>query len=803
MFQKPTYQLHNRVERKRTGKSVNPPALIQAMLSRKVYRRLLGQKTGNTPATCRLSRKEQQIESLLEQYEFLTAEKLNLSRRKSQLKDNYKENIYSRLACLHQLEQLAFEWKRTHEISEEQLKTGCSDSDFRINAWLLGEIQKERTILTQEHLDAQIPFMPSIRYGFSSPPSHPYWPGYEQFLKLPESPSDIFDIDTSSCSESETLSVKGLLLSFMNQLTALPTGQKIVSEFTQLATTESVPSLKLIPFYKEDPAPFFGIDPKTTQIQITTGWTPEDFMLPVRAISRSGLFQKTVTKQSQDSTFAIPSLFLGAMLNKAMCLKRRMKEDKAEKMYFQDLALLYNEAKLPAPTHAQFIRTNSSLSEAPQEEDFTSGSGLFSALSLEPGAAAAELRPKTFFVPSHGLLRPSEAFFGKEQATMSLLQPSLDFNPETMDFSSIRKLGTQGKYSNVYEFNLSNGKPLIIKFVKPIGDYLHSFSWHPEKEAFASNFIRSFARRIDAPETLALAQNDPRLEKIRVGIQKRPPFANKKEFLSNLRMAQLTSCSHPCLIMEKMSGRSILELISIHGKEQQNRLLYLLMSPPNVLAAIGELYLYDLLLGNFDRLWEGVHGGNLLFTANFSYDLFGQLVAREHEQSLPLQAIDQSLSLYGQYIFLKRLKNGSRPSKDDLSYSRMGHYVEESEKFSTKLHQNTHHMLEYLESLLKNVLDNLMRGKLGHSLPLNFLSNFIFDLSLAPLELGIVEGMLKLQSKQPMLEAFSKMRFPNFATDARYFFECCQRVLALLSRYDQQQLIIRFSEEKSKIKELS
>ncbi|MCG8474599.1 MAG: hypothetical protein MI784_03865 [Cytophagales bacterium] len=803
----------------RRGVCMPPPGsvLIQAMLLPEEYRKLLADKNEGG-AVYRPNLFEQKVLSILEQYKFLTDEvrQLDESKGPKSAPKGLQETLYSALKALHNLEQLIFEWKRANEITEQRLNSRRKHDDFEINSHLLGEVQKERAFITHNIRFFRIPMMPSYRYGISKELAVGDKQALMEILESTKGRS-LFPMALVHSHLTETM--KDQLVSQIGQLFAFPSGVGLLSEFSKIRK-EAEPVFELFPFSSsEHSIPKANFNLAENRLELSVNWSVTDYFtqigLPESRRSVWGKGRRGASLQPDLVTYAPPYIVLAKLLAEYVYSKKGLKNSRLKEKIQETVDALYVEAGLEKPGTLSLTPrlTDEWLSidigESGESDELVYDMG---AMEKALGSVHSGLEKRSATKPvrevSHGIQKPSGEYFQERQGVMSLMQPSLDFDPQQVDYQSLKKLGQQGLYGAVYEFKMLDGRELIIKLVSPdVTGYNYSFSWHPEKEAFASNFIRVMGRRTEAPETLAIEQNDPLLDEILQGVRTLHSPALRDEIEQKINCSKKSEFSHTCLIMEKMKGITRTGMSEEFGSGPGERLLREALDKPDVQAGLGELYLYDLLLGNFDRFWQTIQGGNVLFNLGLGKKEAYTGRVPFNVKTPPVHAIDQSVSVYGQYIFLGYLLEGkgSASVKKNVEYKNAGKYVEHADQYPLEYQAMITGLLHKLKVRLRTLLVNLLAGRLGDSMPRHFLMKVPLYLreSYIPLEIGMIEAMLKIKAREYMIEAFGQMKFPNFQQDASHLFNGCRMVCELIDEFNYDELIMRLSEEKSKIPQLS
>ncbi|BDD11728.1 hypothetical protein FUAX_41600 (plasmid) [Fulvitalea axinellae] len=739
------------------------------MLTAEGYRTMVLSKKKERPSgkPKRLTYHENRILALLETYEIYWLEGDTIAPKNRQA---LMENLYQRIRFLHELEQLVFKW-----IHERQLPVAGYNkeeyTELTSHLRILDEVQKERTSVTRKLRRYGIPLTPIYRYGIK-PEIMDIDPMALDTVLSATCSTSTFPLTTSASSQAD----HSELLGNFAQLTAYPSGAKLVSDFISVSARRYIdPAFEVIPEGLSGLTfPELAGDEDNPIIRFPAGIT-----------ARKQLAEASGTKGQNVFTFIPPFLAL------ARVLLQQMYPDTPSEVE-ERLKKLYAESGLPYFT--KWGSTNALDGDSPVSGSSDTGSD--SESSSSPTSPDLPNEHRRLLPVSRGMGASPRS----QQATMSLLEPTLDFKVEDVNFATLKKFRAQGAYGRVYEFETKDGKPRIIKFVRTESDINFAFTWFPEKEALASNFINVIGRRVTAPPCLALPRNSPVLGELFAKTVECPNALTRSEFYSDLQRTQKAKFDFTCLIMEKMSGRSRKDFTDSYGTVEGPALFKAVVSTPDYQASLGELFLYDLLMGNYDRLWRTIHNGNVLFNIKPKHVGFEEF--EFVPEDMPLHAIDQTISVYGQFIFLNYLETGNEKVTTD-EYAEVGKFLQDPHKYPVQFHRQATKQMSYLHSILKKVLDNLIAGTTGQSLSRNFLSGIIEGTSTKALEMGMVEGMLKMKTKGPMIEAFSKMSFPRFQQDTQYLFDSCHMVRDLIDKYDEEELLLALTREKGKIRGLT
>ncbi|MCG8474784.1 MAG: hypothetical protein MI784_04810 [Cytophagales bacterium] len=824
-FDRPGKQNKRRSAGQRTkGVEIAPP--IQPLLSKETYAQLHG-----NPGNQKKSEHQKQIEDHLEHYAFLKEEieQLGESREGRGTPKGMQDNIYKALRALHKLEQLIFKWKKTVSFSQSDLEMRTDESELGINLRLLDEIQEERAFVTYYLRFYGLGLMPSYKYGLMEAPNVLYPEALQAVMHSTKREANLFLMHAEGDGKTHNETIKNRLMANIGQLMAFPTGVKILSFLAQNMSREGfTPSLNLTaqsPPGKIQPEMDFNAEEDS--LSIDTSWKASSYFVQVRQETKiSPLKRLLKRKKNQPLTFTTPYLQLARLLDSYAYAKKGVPKSRADQLIKEDMIKLYNEAGLETPDNLEMLKASSGFEsiQAPDGSGNTTGrANSIEAPEMQFDAPQKEnsqesgLSTRRNMSPKnrqtiYGLRRPIGPKLQKDQEEIDKLTPSLGFSTQDIDFSTFHILGEQGAYGSVYGFRTLSGEERIMKFVSVSDEYKLAFSRNPEKEAFASNFIKSLGQRVDAPATLAIGKEEPYLDELREQAARCPNPETRASLKKDIALAKKRSYRYSCLVMEKVAGVTRNQLMKEYGTASGHAQLQRVAQWADYQAAMGELYVYDLVLGNYDRFWMTIHGGNAMF--NVKMDRYRNNGAPKvvPQEGKPINAIDQTLSSYGQHMMVRYLrdqqfvnqgKNATEKKANNIKFSMAGKTAVEAEDLPFHFQSQTQTQLSFIRKLFKQVLDSLMKKDLGKSMPIHFMQTILGEEdNFRALEIGMVEAMLQLRNKRDMLRAFSKVQYSEFSHDADYLFETCQMVDDLVSSYGEGVLEDKLEEEKFHVRGL-
>ncbi|MDR6238772.1 hypothetical protein [Aureibacter tunicatorum] len=793
----------------KSREGVTKEAPLQAMLGKEAYAHLCrksgaGAKTGF----------QQEVEEQLDHYAFLKEEIQRLGDQKDgrDVPSGLQDNIFKALRLLHDLEQMIFRWKKGQLMTKASLAKSEGDDDVGVNLRILNEIQEERAFVTYYIRFFGLGLMPTYKYGLSSAQQAAYPNALNAVMSSTKRESLFMTMHAETDGAVHVETLKNQLMSSIGQLMAFPTGVKILSGLANSMQREFyTPTVDLSPQVSSR-APLSSFDVEEAALSIVPSFKSSDYFVPSEGKNESWLGRKKFAPL----TFTTPYLQLAQILDEFTLKKSGMSDKRAFELLREDMHQLYQEVGLECPVDLRpvYLPVREPLTVEEKEvgdfvlidpigfggvdsssQDSNSSEGEDELMELPRLEGAHRKQRMTY----HGLRVPVGKHMQKDQQEFKKLKPELDFSPDDIDWGTFHILGEQGVYGSVYGFKTLAGEDKILKFVYIKDDYLFAFSRNPEKEAFAANFVKSLGRRVDAPATLAIGKENPFLASLGASADKCPNEDVRKKLKKDITKTGQQSYRYSCLVMERMEGVTRNKLHKEYGEAPGGAQLRRISRWADVQASMGELYVYDLILGNFDRFWITIHGGNVMF--NVKLDRYNNpkktpKVTLQHGK--PIKAIDQTLSSYGQHIMVKYLTEGKclnqgktmhEVRKNNERFEEAAKTTLEADTVPFKFQDQLQVQLAFVKDMFTRLLDNLMSGQLGHTMPIHFLQDVCgMHEDYTALEVGMIEALLRIHDKRAMLKSFSKIQFTEFSNDADYLFETCQMVDSLVSGYNRQDL---------------
>ncbi|BDD10589.1 hypothetical protein FUAX_30210 [Fulvitalea axinellae] len=370
----------------------------------------------------------------------------------------------------------------------------------------------------------------------------------------------------------------------------------------------------------------------------------------------------------------------------------------------------------------------------------------------------------------------------RSKAQEALLAEYFSF-PET-DFSrpnthSIHR-PTQGGCADVYFVSFGDQPSMVLKCLKQT-----RMSEETEKELFTSGMIRMLGKNVTAPQGRLLHSLSPEMDSFTKALA--PPGLTPTTGGSlgalqhQLNEIRFQKDPYTAILWERCPGMTP-EEIALSGKDTEcqealadeskrinlDRSKYEHLEPlfqhDGFLEALGETYLYDLLLGNHDRLSTFFHVGNMLFDKTTG----------------TLHAIDQASNLWGLNTALNAILR-TTPNEKQERLNLTGYYKSPLRNQCNSPYTTHEEMMTVMTKLEGIILDQIRTFirlfTQDHTQPIHLIDR-IFNLeplrenvhpNTVPLKIGFAEALVRLPSHADKIALMTGMRYRNFQTEARYF----------------------------------
>ncbi|BDD06112.1 hypothetical protein [Aureibacter tunicatorum] len=427
-----------------------------------------------------------------------------------------------------------------------------------------------------------------------------------------------------------------------------------------------------------------------------------------------------------------------------------------------------------------------------------------------------ELEPKeTMSMESAGMRYSGAQNF----STFELLTPDLGFDLASMKPCKITFVnkGVHGKVFSLQERE-ENGEEGKVYYLKLLNrDGAHDFySRFPVREALASNLINLLGRRVTAPKAQVLKRNSEVLKAL-------AEFATAKKsgspFDKAMQENQKLPLNYSAIAMEKAGGMSIAEMDTMSPNDA---LTEEVIRHPKTLAALGELYVYDLLIGNHDRLAEEIHTSNTHF--NVDAEVSRGWVKKMEVGEPALYALDQSMTPLDLYILLECAKKnqpkegrcnlGGCKKSNKLKVEHVFHHDPVFDLNEQRLKKKgcsdpdfqafAEMQIERLVAKLKKFLEDFLSGVSAHN---DFNKYFIHraidsEINPMPLDIGFVEGLLNLISKGSIIQSLQWMHMPEFMGEVELLLKTWTRIKDMIEEVGYDNLVMALAKARRNFSEM-
>ncbi|BDD12138.1 hypothetical protein FUAX_45700 (plasmid) [Fulvitalea axinellae] len=736
-----------------------------------------------------------------------------------------RDNIWDRLVLLRDIEAQVFRWNSENPIPMEALDEAREMPYLDVYSVLLDEIQEERATLTQELRAKGLPMCPTYMYktgkpGDAAKPKKKAGPVSADFEEgqLPSF------LRTSVVSEAKNQKEEMLYRSWVGQLMSFPTGLLLLTEHAR-KTRSFMGSAMKVKFGGLGGKPEFS----------TSGVFSKEYVLP-RSLSATEYMYSYSSSSGNSLSFYPPYITFARALAQ---FTGAMSQDEAERR-------LFFEAGLPQGRR-KFHRRNADNEAVAldYEEIGTTGAQVPpSATSENTGAegpppninfdtvkdvrvplAVSGFRFEELDKPD---TEPENLFGVRPQPAAAAVYRNIffmTFNPELLDPASIKKFGEQGEFGFVFECQYRTdidpeqgtpGAQFIVKFPRSGVGELEQWAKHHEKQAFASNFIRMMGHEATAPASVPLPKDSEMLRKM-AEVARQGSSADAEFFAHicthNVGADEDAEEKFKCIVMERVKGYSYEQIEKKIGKHPTILFLKNLFRRAEAQRALGELLLHDLLLGNFDRFWQGMHAGNVLFDLEFKGggpDVrdFGESFSPYRFKDTPnaINGLDQTLSAYGMHLLLRSIEDPTtldRYRAEEEEFLWTARVTEDYERnplafqaFASDLRTRlAGHLRSYIQAFLRRK-DKAKAGEevvgkisLTRRVIAPVMGREAEHVDTMAMDIGFMEALLRLKTKAPLLENMRKARFDTFQHEAVLLFNNWQTAIDVLNEFNEREIV--------------
>ncbi|MCG8474276.1 MAG: hypothetical protein MI784_02175 [Cytophagales bacterium] len=333
-----------------------------------------------------------------------------------------------------------------------------------------------------------------------------------------------------------------------------------------------------------------------------------------------------------------------------------------------------------------------------------------------------------------------------EQNLRSILFPSQPFDIDQIDEVCLARL--QEVYAWVINVKLSSGEEWLMKLPK---ENLRLFKL--EKEAFAANFLNWMGVRVKGQTAWLLGTFSDEFDRLVLRIRKKVkgPFPQLMQWLESSE----ADAQH-VLFVKEPAGMPLKELMAVESRAKGDRTMI-----ANLVNALGELIVYDILMGNSERAAVNV------FPESFFGYLFGAGKATGK-----WEASGHSLNVAGMHEFLQ--------SESLADYSEGGEEIETILLDPMGQHQNIRRILGGIELGIRRFFESFLQliseGKAGR-IPYtrNIISRSaslrrLIDVSDSILlDKAIVDACMRWEERKELMSEVARLKAGSFAIEFNAF----------------------------------
>ncbi|MDR6241449.1 hypothetical protein [Aureibacter tunicatorum] len=357
----------------------------------------------------------------------------------------------------------------------------------------------------------------------------------------------------------------------------------------------------------------------------------------------------------------------------------------------------------------------------------------------------------------------------------------------------------------VEEMNSKCEQLARILYVKFITDKSteSSFAGNPERESLASNLLNLIGKRVTAPKTQILRKGGTQMRALGDFMQRAPELGALCE---DVQRVNAMRSQYPAMVMERAPGYTMKEVRSVKGPSPSYH-RYNMLSNPKVMAALGELFAYDLWMGNHDRLKKRIHGGNVLFNASFHKNEQKGFPTMELHDPV-VSAIDNSIHAVGLYQLLEVINptayaKFSQNGQEDPDFERLVTSIKDKCINYDFVDSFTVNKYRELVELLRLFLKDFIAGQSSHNmLNKHFLMGELEGArfpSFLALDIGFVEGLLNLISKGSVIETLRWVNISGSEHEVNNLVTGWQLITQMIHEVGYDELVIALAEAKSTI----
>ncbi|BDD06111.1 hypothetical protein [Aureibacter tunicatorum] len=678
---------------------------------------------------------------------------------------------------------------------------------------LLAEMQEERVWQFLQLQRARTPFKSFSKSGA---------PVLREYQSLPT----ILSLSCFNLQQDETIDriqVQRVFFSWIGQLLATESGEALLEEYYRLAQKLPQADKLSVHFVTERshlPKPM-RMEEDGKKCTIIVPWQcTEDWWNKVGDPEHQDFFHWVIIP-SYLQLFDLLSQYLygnkkrtkAGTPSKSNQLSRDMRREKG--LFCMDYCL-----ENPAKIQGAKLRSEPVFRDTWKSVEFPKYKSLRTQVAEKPEFEVEEEALTSVKTPAINF--PSTRNFG----AFEVLSPDIGFHKDQLD---MRRIGyvNSGKHGAVVNVGTKDGtgKEFYLKLLNR-NSQKDFYSKYPERESLASNLISVMGKRVAAPdsqvepkgsETLrVLAHHAQRIYTEETRANPTTAGGSRKAKVSRVfRENASLPMPNVAVAMSKVPGHTIIDLDKMLPNDEVTKAV---LRHPKVLAALGELYVYDLILGNHDRLPEEIHESNVLF--NVTAVVNGGRLQNLQVHEPALSAIDQSMTPIDLYIMMECAKVNFGPMErcrlgrcgrkrnitvehvafHDMKFLQYADELKIKEGVSPRLRGFAMDQYRRLAKEVKAFLHAFVNGK---SAEIVFNKYFVDETlrekaNAVPLDIGFVEGLLNLISKGSIIQSLQWMNMPGFMQEVEMMVQGWAMIRDAIEEVGYDEIVMKLSEMRQK-----
>ncbi|BDD12597.1 hypothetical protein FUAX_50290 (plasmid) [Fulvitalea axinellae] len=413
----------------------------------------------------------------------------------------------------------------------------------------------------------------------------------------------------------------------------------------------------------------------------------------------------------------------------------------------------------------------------------------------------------------------------REALLKTLLEPP-EVLCENANFMTLFK-PSQGAFGDVYLFRGTPGKGAL----KILRD--ERMDQEAERELLAASLIRLLGNKVTAPKGQLLYSDSPEVDTLITKTEETSRHiagfldddesgASQEleglltELRANLRAGRFQRSPHCAILWDQCPGKTLSLFANEerrrrlagtegreydthyhHPEERASEYLRPLMRDRDFSEGLGELYFYDILLGNPDRFSVALHHGNILYDP----------------ESRQVQAIDQSLGLFGANRMLGCILHKGKGNLKHKDTKATGYTSAEASQILESPVPNPEHLKAFgarMEYLLSEQVEIFLQDFLSKpTRPSRIIAKLMRLYGLAGLQgngplaiqYGFAQALYRLPSKEFLMRDLGQAHFKNFPDEAFHLFRAIDNTIQKVKSVSDEHYLMALSALNSTLSE--